>query len=179
MSRYRRQFTGSTFFFVVVAYRRRPVFCEPMLRAALRDAIQTVRATRPFTVDAWVLFPDHMHCIWTMPESDRDYSTRWAEIKRFVVSACRDQFHAPRLLTTSGRKRQESTIWQRRFWEHQIRDELDMERHVDYIHFNPVKHGYVTSVCEWPHSTFHRYVRKGIYPKDWGGSPDIMELELE
>jgi putative transposase len=179
MSRYRRQFTGSTFFFVVVAYRRRRIFCDPAFRAALRHAIQNVRMTRPFTVDAWVLLPDHMHCIWTMPDGDHDYSTRWAEIKRFVVSACRNQFHASRLLTASGRQRQESSIWQRRFWERQIRDELDMERHVDYIHFNPVKHGYVKSVCEWPHSTFHRYVRERIYPRDWGGSPDILDLEFE
>jgi putative transposase len=179
MSRYRRQFTGSTFFFVVVVYRRRPIFCTPAFRTTLRRAVETVRLTRPFAVDAWVLLPDHMHCIWTLPEDDRDYSTRWAEIKRFVSSSARDTLRDPRLLTSAGKNRGESTIWQRRFWEHRIRDEDDYERHFDYTHFNPVTHGYVKSVCEWSHSTFHRYVREGIYPRDWGGSPDILDLELE
>ena len=179
MSRYRRQFIGSTFFFVVVAYRRRPIFCDPALRAVLRRAIQTVRSTRPFSVDAWVLLPDHMHCIWTLPGSDGDYSTRWAEIKRFVSSAARSTLRDPSLLTSAGKSRRESTIWQRRFWEHQIRDENDFERHVDYIHFNPVKHGYVNKVCDWPHSTFHRYVRDGMYPQDWGGTLEVSDLYLE
>ena len=178
MPRYRRQFAGSTYFFTVVAYRRRPIFCNPALRTALRQSIYTVRLTRPFTVDAWVLMPDHMHCIWTLPQDDDDYSTRWAEIKRFVSSACRD-LHAPSLLTRSGKQRAESTIWQRRFWEHQIRDAFDMEKHVDYIHFNPVKHGHVQQVCDWPYSTFHRYVREGIYAGNWAGSPEVAEAELE
>ena len=179
MSRYRRQFAGSTFFFTVVAYRRRRIFCDEVVRAALGRAIRTVRETRPFTVEAWVLLPDHMHCIWTLTDDDHDYSTRWAEIKRFVVSACRDRLQVPRLLTSSARERQESSIWQRRFWEHQIRNELDMARHVDFIHFNPVKHGYAERVCDWPHSTFHRYVREGIYPRDWGGSADFAGAYLE
>ena len=179
MPRYRRQFAGSTYFFTVVAYRRRPIFCDPVLRAALREAVRVVRLTRPFVVVAWVLMPDHMHCIWTLPTEDGDYSTRWARIKRDVSSACRDRLHVPRLLTGSGRERSESTIWQRRFWEHQIRDEYDMERHVDYIHFNPVKHGQVGRVCDWPYSTFHRYVREGIYASDWAGGPEIAGLELE
>ena len=179
MPRYRRQFAGPTFFFTLVAYRRRTIFCTPVLRTALRDAIETVRVTRPFVIDAWVLMPDHMHCIWTLPEGDEDYSTRWAEIKRHVVSVCRDRLHDPRLLTRAARQRNESTIWQRRFWEHQIRDEFDMEKHVDYIHFNPVKHGQVRGVGEWPHSTFHRYVREGIYSKDWAGSPEIAESWME
>jgi putative transposase len=175
MPRYRRQFAGPTYFFTLVAYRRRTIFCTPVLRTALRDAIETVRVTRPFVVDAWVLMPDHMHCIWTLPEGDEDYSTRWSEIKRHGVSACRDRLHDPSLLTRAARQRNESTIWQRRFWEHQIRDEFDLEKHVDYIHFNPVKHGQVRRVSEWPYSTFHRYVREGVYSKDWAGSPDVAE----
>jgi putative transposase len=179
MPHYRRQFSGPTYFFTVVAYQRRPIFCAPILRAALRDAIHTVRLTRPFVIEAWVLMPDHMHCIWTLPAGDEDYSTRWAEIKRHVVSACRDRLHDPRLLTRVGRQRRESTIWQRRFWEHQIRDALDMERHVDYIHFNPVKHGHVGQVSDWPYSTFHRYVRAGVYAGDWAGAGKMGELDLE
>lgn len=179
MPRYRRQFAGSTYFFTAVAYQRRSIFCTPVFRNALRDAIHTVRLTRPFIVDAWVLLPDHMHCIWTLPDDDHDYSTRWEEIKRHLTSACRERLHDPRLLTRAARQRKESTIWQRRFREHQIRDESDMEKHVDYIHFNPVKHGQVRQVCAWPYSTFHRYVRAGMYSADWAGTQESAALELE
>ena len=179
MSRYRRQFDGTSYFFTVVAFRRRSILCSAGLRAALRHAIQTVRITRPFQIDAWVLMPDHMHCIWSLPEGDTDYSTRWAEIKRWVSTASRSTLRDPALLTSAGIRRGESTIWQRRFWEHRIRNEHDFERHVDYIHFNPVKHRYVQQVAEWPHSTFHRYVKEGIYSQDWGGSPEIADAYLE
>jgi putative transposase len=117
--------------------------------------------------------------IWTLPDGDNDYSTRWSELKRFVSSACRDRFRDPCLLTQSARKHRESTIWQRRFWEHQIRDEVDMERHLDYIHFNPVRHGYAQRAFDWPFSTFRRYVSEGVYPPDWGGSPDLCDLDFE
>ena len=179
MSRYRRAITGSTFFFTVVAYRRRPIFCDPAIRAGLHQAIRFVRATRPFAIDAWVVLPDHMHCIWTLPEGDANYSNRWFAIKRFVSSGAGQALHDSSLLTASRRKHRESTIWQRRFWEHQIQDEKDFERHMDYIHFNPVKHRYVQQVREWPHSTFHRYVRQGVYPDDWGGTSDIAEMLIE
>lgn len=170
MPRHLRQFTGSTCFFTVAAYQRRPIFCLPLFRTALHDAVHSVRLARPFAVDAWVLLPDHMHCIWTLPDDDRDYSTRWMEIKRHVTGACRNALHDPRLLTNVGHNRRESTIWQQRFREHRIRDDADMEKHVDYLHFNPVKHGIVRQVCDWPHSTFHRYVREGMYSNDWAGS---------
>jgi len=179
MPHYRRLFTGSTYFFTVVAYQRRRILCDPALRTALRQAIQKVRRIRPFMIDGWVLLPDHMHCIWTLPAGDTDYSTRWAEIKRQVSNACRTSLHTPELLTRSGRNRGESTIWQRRFWEHQIRDHVDMEKHLDYMHFNPVKHGHVRQVSDWPYSTFHRYVREGIYASDWAGTLEIVEMELE
>jgi putative transposase len=179
MPRYRRLTAGPTYFFTVVAYLRRPIFCDPSLRGALRQAICTVRISRPFAIDAWVLMPNHMHCIWTLPEGDLDYSKRWGEIKRYVSTACRGALHDPHLLTGSGKKRRESTIWQRRFWEHQIRDDEDFERHVDYVHFNPVKHGFVQKVVEWPHSTFHRYVRGGVYAQDWGGTVDAQTLQLD
>ena len=178
MSRYRRLTEGPTYFFTVVSHRRRPIFCDARVRAALGHAVRTVREIRPFVVDAWVLLPDHMHCIWTLNE-DHDYSSRWADIKRLVSIACRDDFREPALLTASARKRRESTIWQRRFWEHQIRDGNDFECHVDYIHFNPVKHRYVKGACDWRHSTFHRYVREGIYPRDWGASQYIADAYFE
>jgi putative transposase len=179
MSHYRRLTEGPTYFFTVVSYRRRPIFCDEKVRAALGRAVRAVRESRPFTVDAWVLLPDHMHCIWTLHNGDHNYSSRWGEIKRLVSIACRSDFREPTLLTVSARKRRESTLWQRRFWEHQIRDENDFERHVDYIHFNPVKHRYVQRVCDWPHSTFHRYVREKIYPQDWGATQHIADSYWE
>ena len=179
MSRYRRLLTGSTYFFTVVAHRRRSIFCNPSVRSTLSQAIRFVRDIRPFMIDAWILLPDHMHCIWTLPDGDTDYSTRWATIKRYVSTSSARALHDTALSNSSRRKKRESTIWQRRFWEHQIRDEDDFERHMDYIHFNPVKHGYVEHVADWPYSTFHRYVREGVYAADWGGSAEIAGLLIE
>jgi putative transposase len=169
MSDYIRTRTGTTFFFTVVAYERRPILCDESIRHSLRIAIENLRVHQPFSIDAWVLMPDHMHCVWTLPKGDVDFSTRWSLIKRSVSRFSPDVALDPRMRTNSGRKHRESTIWQRRFWEHQIRDELDFERHLDYIHFNPVKHGYVNRAVDWPYSTIHRYVRRGVYPVDWGG----------
>lgn len=179
MSRYRRLLTGSTYFFTVVAHRRRPIFCNPAIRSSLAQAIRFVRETRPFVVDGWILLPDHMHCIWTLPDHDTDYSTRWSIIKRHVSSRGAPALHDPALSTSSRQSRRESTIWQRRFWEHQIRNEADFERHMDYIYFNPVKHGFVQRVGEWPYSTFHRYVRDGVYAEDWGGTAEIRGMLIE
>jgi putative transposase len=179
MPRYRRCHIGPTFFFTVVAHRRRAILCDDSVRLALRRAIVTVRATHPFAIDGWVLLPDHMHCIWTLPEGDRDLSRRWSEIKRYVSTCVRDEFRDARLLTQSRRVRRESTIWQRRFWEHAIRGENDFERHLDYIHFNPVKHGHAGRVIDWPYSTFGRYVREGVYPADWGGTPELSNMSYE
>jgi putative transposase len=179
MSRYRRPVAGQTFFFTVVSYRRRPILCHEPLRAALRLAIETVRSTRPFHVDGWVLLPDHMHCIWTLPLDDADFSRRWSEIKRFVSSSVGRMFNDQGKLTRSRIKRRESSIWQRRFWEHVIRDERDLGRHLDYIHFNPVKHGYAKRAIDWPFSTFARHVQDGIYPPDWGGTADVCDMDLE
>ena len=169
MSNYRRANTkGGTYFFTVITYRRQKILCNDEIRIALREAIQHVKKTHPFTIDAWVLLPDHLHCIWTLPENDADFGIRWAMIKRFVSKQChslrRDDW-----MTASKRKRKESTLWQRRLWEHQIRDEQDYERHIDYIHFNPVSHGLVNRVVDWPHSTFHRYVKDEVYQENWAG----------
>jgi putative transposase len=178
MSRYgRASVAGSTYFFTVVAYRRQPILCDDMVRTALRAAIENVRKARPFEIDAWVLLPDHLHCIWTLPESDADFSTRWMMIKRAVSLACRDNYHRADWVSASKHKHRESTIWQRRFWEHQIRDETDFARHADYIHFNPVKHGQVSHAKDWPYSTFHRYVKQGLCSNDWAGATDIPRPE--
>jgi putative transposase len=178
MSCYRRTRTGTSFFFTVVSYHRRPILCTDAVRRSLRIAIENLRTTRPFSIDAWVLLPDHLHCIWTLPEGDCDFSTRWSLIKRSVSHFSSEVTLDPVSRSASSCKRRESTIWQRRFWEHQIRDELDFERHADYIHFNPVKHGHVERVIDWPYSTFHRYVRNGLYLKDWGGE-NVVDLDRE
>ena len=169
MSHYRRAFVpGGTFFFTVVTYRRQPWLVEPDARAALRDALTRCRATRPFAVDAWVLMPDHLHAVWTLPPGDADYSTRCAQIKRTVSVLLADRKRAD-WVNDSKRSHRESTLWQRRFFEHTIRDDADFARCVDYAHSNPVKHGLVDRVADWPWSTFHRYVKSGVYPVDWMG----------
>jgi putative transposase len=177
MSRFRRTNHGTTFFFTVVAYRRRPILCDTVIRTALRDAIQSVRRSRPFTIDGWVLLPDHMYCIWTLPPDDVDFSQRWSQIKHRVSFACGRRYRVR--ASDAAIKRGEATIWQRRFWEHQIRDDVDMQRHMDYLHFNPVKHGHAAMAADWPYSTFGRYVRAGMYAADWGGRAEIDGLDFE
>jgi putative transposase len=177
MSRYRRSTTGTSFFFTVVSYRRRPILCDPPIRAALREAIQAVRLFKPFVIDGWVLMPDHLHCIWTLPTDDTDFSQRWSQIKHRVTYACGDRYRMRQ--SVAGIKRGDGTIWQRRFIEHRIRNDVDMQRHLDYIHFNPVKHGYVSHAHAWPYSTFGRYVQAGVYARDWGGGPELEQFDFE
>lgn len=170
MSRYRRANTaGGTYFFTVVAYRRQPILCDEAIRNALHTAIETVRVAYPFVIDAWVLLPDHLHCVWTLPDGDADFPGRWSLIKSRVSRAVGLQYRRAEWMNASKLKHREATIWQRRFWEHCIRDENDFRRHVDYLHFNPVKHGLVSRVADWPYSTFHRFAAKGIYSPDWAG----------
>ncbi|MBC3806436.1 transposase [Undibacterium seohonense] len=174
MSRYRRSLlAGGTYFFTVVTYRRQAILCDEMLRNALRSAIESVRASRPFTIDAWVLLPDHLHCIWTLPEGDADFSARWMMIKRKVSIACAAQYKRAEWLTASKQKHRESTIWQRRFWEHQIRDDEDYTKHLDYLHYNPVKHGLINQAKDWQYSSFHRYAKSGLYDENWERSIDL------
>jgi len=171
MSNYRRaNAKGATYFFTVVTYRRRKFLTLPENRHALRNAIRAAKLKHTFGIEAWVLLPDHMHCIWTLPENDSDFSKRWGLIKAQFTQQTKARLHNETWMNQSKHKHRESTIWQRRFWEHQIRDYYDLEKHVDYIHFNPVKHGYVDRVRDWPYSTFHRYVRSGVYPIAWAGS---------
>ncbi len=120
----------------------------------------------PFIVDAIVVLPDHLHCIWTLPDNDADFSTRWRLIKSEVSRHCSEGYKRQR--SSSRLAKGEQAIWQRRFWEHQIRDDRDFAQHVDYIHYNPVSHGLVAAPKDWRYSSFHRYVRGGIYPEDWG-----------
>lgn len=158
MSNYRRHYLpGGTWFFTVNLQNRRSDLLTRHIDT-LRMATQCVKRTKPFLINAWVILPEHMHCIWTLPENDTDYSGRWRDIKKTFT----------RTLGMSG-------IWQPRFWEHTIRDENDLRRHTDYIHINPLKHGYVRRVKEWPYSTFHRDVREGLYPEDWAGDVDNFD----
>jgi len=169
MSNYRRaRATGGTYFFTVVAGERRKILTAPESREALRNAINVVKRQYPFTVEAWVLLPEHLHCIWTLPEGDRDYSKRWGLIKAGFSKQTRNALHHNARLTASKQKHRETSVWQRRFWEHSISDEEDFRRHMDYVHYNPVKHGLVNHVKDWPYSTFRRYVAKSVYPEDWG-----------
>ena len=160
---------GGCYFFTVNTHLRQPLLCQDEVRHALRQSINLVREKHPFEIHAWVLLPDHLHCIWQLPPRDEDYSKRWSWIKRLVSQEIPHITYDPKLITQSKYKRRESTLWQRRFWEHEIRDQHDFNRHMDYIHWNPVKHGLVDRVVDWPYSTFHRYVREGVYSVDWCG----------
>jgi putative transposase len=178
MPGYRRiKIKGGTYFFTVVTFGRQPILTRAPVRVALREGIQEVRQALPFTIEAWVLMPDHLHTIWTLPENDDNFASRWAVIKRIVSKRC-SALDIRKPMDDSHGKRGESRIWQRRFWEHLIRDELDLQRHLDYIHWNPVKHGYVDKVIDWPYSTFHRFVAHGLYPPDWGGIKENKKADL-
>ncbi len=179
MSRYRRANTlGATYFFTVVTYRRRSFLCDEDVRNALREAILKVREQTPFLIDAWVLLPDHLHTIWTLPPDDARFALRWQQIKRHVTRQCGERLHKPEWMNESKTKHRESTLWQRRYWEHQIRDDTDYQRHMDYLHYNPVKHGLVERVNGWPFSSFHRHVATGMYGLDWAIAPETGALQL-
>jgi putative transposase len=172
MPEYRRVKTsGGTYFFTIVTHLRRPILTNEIVRLALREGIQRARQTLPFQIDAWVLLPDHLHAVLTLPPEDNNYAARWAIIKRQVSILCGKQFCEIATLSKSKQKRKESGIWQRRYWEHQIRDDLDYQRHMNYLHWNPVKPGNVQQVADWPFSSFHRLAAAGMYPPDWGSDP--------
>ncbi len=175
MPRYIRAFVpGGTFFFTVVALDRRLDLLTRNI-GVLREVFARAQRRRPFTIDAIVVLPDHLHCIWTLPPGDSDFSSRWHEIKaRFSARMTRDE---PR--SVRRRRKGERGIWQRRFWEHVIRDEEDFERCADYVHWNPVKHGHVKRPLDWPHSSFHRFVERGSYSKDWSASDALRTLGME
>lgn len=161
MPNYRRDFSGRTYFFTLVSNQRRALLCESAIRLGLRDAITELRRGKPFEIDAWVLLPDHLHCIWTLPTGDHDYPARWGWLKKRLTQRARHEG----LIDASG-----VSLWQSRYWEHRIRDPRDFLAHCHYIHWNPVKHGLVSRVRDWPWSTFHRFVRIGRLPVDWGGA---------
>jgi putative transposase len=169
MPNYRRAYvTGGTWFFTVNLLQRRN---DLLIREIdlLRSITGRVRRLHPFVIDAWVVLPDHLHCVWTLPTGDADFSMRWRLIKTLFSRALPKTERRSAVRIAAG----ERGIWQRHYWEHCIRDEEDYRRHVDYVHVNPLKHGLVRRVADWPYSTFHRAVRSGIYPIDWCG--DVSE----
>ena len=180
MPNYRRSYLkGGTYFFTVATYRRHPIFKKESAVELLMACFKLVSAEYPFRVDAMVILPDHLHCIWTLPDSDFDFSVRWKRLK-----ACFSRNYACSRkadVSESMHKKREKGIWQRRFWEHCIRDQEDFNRHCDYIHYNPVKHELVNLPMEWKYSSFKRFVRNGLYPEAWGQTVrrELMEMDLE
>jgi putative transposase len=166
MPNYRRAFVpgGCWFFTVNLLERRRALLVDRI--DALRGATERARARYPFIIDAIVVLPDHIHAVWTLPPGDADFSLRW----RLIKSQFSRALPKNERLSQTRKDRHERGIWQRRFWEHLIRDEVDYARHVEYCYINPVKHGLVARVCDWPHSSFHRDVRAGVFPLDWAGA---------
>jgi putative transposase len=170
MPDYRRpNIAGGTYFFTVTLADRSSDLLVRYIEL-LRASYRTTRERRPFETIAICVLPDHLHAIWWLPEGDADFPTRWSAIKREFSR----HLPEPSSRSASKRRRREKGIWQRRYWEHVIRDDNDLARHVDYIHYNPVKHRLVTAVRDWPHSSFHQHVSRRLLPPDWGG--DAKEL---
>ncbi|WP_430009518.1 REP-associated tyrosine transposase [Methylophaga lonarensis] len=170
--RYRRtDVAGASYFFTVNLQNRRQTLLTDHI-ALLRDCFRTVKQRHPFSIDAIVILPEHLHAIWTLPEDDADFSMRWMLIKSAFSRGLPKTEH----IRHSQQRKRERGIWQRRYWEHLIRDDLDYSRHIDYIHYNPVKHGYVDKAVDWPYSSIHRFVGNGMITNDWGVDDVLREM---
>jgi putative transposase len=166
---YRRaNIPGSSVFLTLITYDRAKLFSAPENIEKLRQACAVVVAEKPFMIDAAVILPEHIHFLWTLPPGDRDYSYRVGRMKVLFTRALRGANNLPDDVCESRKKHRESDVWQRRFYEHTIRDEFDFRKHLDYLHFNPVKHGLVNCVHDWEYSSFHRGVKRGEYDVSWG-----------
>lgn len=164
MVQYRRNLTkGGTYFFTVTLIDRHSEVLTRHIEL-LREAVRATKQRQPFEIIAWVALPDHLHAVWTLPIEDSDYSGRWRAIKSNFVRSLKRQGVSITMRTDGS-----ACMWQRRFWEHTIKDDDDLRRCVDYCYINPVKHGLVKAVVDWPYSSFHRDVKRGIYPSDWAG----------
>jgi putative transposase len=160
----RNRVLGGSYFFTVNLLDRNSNLMVAQV-ALLREAVRQVRDKRPFHIDAWSILPDHLHAVWTLPAGDADFSGRWKAIK----IAFAKRIPKTECLSAVRTRKGERGVWQRRFWEHTIRDDRDYAAHMDYVHINPVKHGLVARVSDWPYSSFHRLVRQGVYAADWAG----------
>ncbi|MBD2256632.1 transposase [Pseudanabaena sp. FACHB-2040] len=172
---YRRYYQpGGSYFFTVVTEHRQPLLIEHIdrLRAAFRYGMERY----PFVIEGIVILPDHLHTLWRLPDGDDDFSIRWMVIKRKFSTGL-----GAGAVNASKQKKREKGIWQRRFWEHYIRDDEDWRCHLDYIHYNPVKHGYCLTPADWPYSSFKRSVKQGLYEEDWGASllPALSHADME
>jgi putative transposase len=170
---HRARVPGATYFFTVNLRDRKS---DLLVREIdlLRATVRATRARYPFHIDAWVVLPEHMHCLWTLPPGDADFARRWQVIK----FAFAKRLPATETRTANQQRRNERGIWQRRYWEHLIRDDHDYQRHFDYIHYNPLKHGHVQRLIDWPYSSFHRAVQMGLYSNDWCGDPLLDEQDI-
>jgi len=170
MPDYRRyRITGGTYFFTVNLLERHNSNLLIRHIDILRHAVSETRKRLPFHIDAWVVLPDHLHCVWTLPVGDDDNENRWRLIKQRFSKALPVTERRSAVRIARG----ERGIWQRRFWDHLIRNDEDYKAHIDYCHINPLKHGLVEHVSDWPFSTFHDYVKRGIYPLYWATSPVV------
>ena len=176
MRRYvRSRVKGGTFFFTVNLAERLGNTLLVDHIDVLKQAFRQTRVERPFAMPGVVVLPEHLHCLWILPPGDDDFPTRWRLIKsRF--SRALPQFERR---SASRLRKNERGIWQRRFWEHVIRDDADFQRCLEYIHYNPVKHGHAQRAMEWPHSSFRHWVERGIYPMDWAAPVDVGTMRLE
>ena len=173
MPDYRRAwYPGGTYFFTVNLLRRQDNNLLTQQIELLRAVVKSVKVRHPFVIHGWVVLPDHLHCVIELPPGDSDFATRWRLIKMNFSKG----LPVTERRSSVRQQRGERGIWQRRFWEHLIRDEKDFAAHMNYVHINPVKHGLVQSVRDWPYSTFHRLVEQGVYPLDWAGD---VELDLD
>ena len=188
MSIYRRAvIPGGTFFFTIVTYQRTPLFADPANVERLRAALREVRETDPFDFVAGVVLPDHLHFVWSLPRGDSNFSRRIGRMKVLFTRSIHGHGNLPREVSASRRSHRESDLWQRRFWEHTVEDEDDLENHLHYMHYNPVKHRLATCPHSWPYSSFRKWVRRGLYTPDWGCVcdgrkpvlPDLSSLDEE
>ena len=168
----RARLEGGYYFFTLVTYKRTKLFATQLARRCLREAIEKTRSRRPFETIAFCLLFDHLDCIWKLPENDADYSKRWSSIKGQFSKEYLRLGGRRKHISSSRARKGEVCIWQRRFWEQQIRDESDPQRHVDYINYKPVKHGLVQYVEDWPWSTYHRHAEEGFY----GRANDFQQI---
>ena len=175
MTNHRRCYVpGGSYFFTVVTERRVSILANDAARDLLSTAIRACQQPWPFSVDARLLLPDHLHAIWTLPPGDCDHSKRGVSSKNTLLNTGWLAVNgAEQPVSSSKQGQRRRGVWQRRFWEYAIRDERDYAQHLDYLPYNPVKHGLVTSVVDWPYSSFHRYVSEGLYPSHWGAERDV------
>jgi len=180
MANYRRYFQpGGTYFFTVVTFDREPLFKQPLARELLHVALAEAKQRWPFEMPAVVLLPDHLHDLWSLPPGDDRYAIRWGWNKKEFTKRWLEAGGREQPVSAAKQTARRRGVWQRRYWEHLIHDEDDFERHFDYIHYNPVKHGYVKCPKDWPYSSFHRWVTQGVVDENWACGDDQSPMNFD